>query len=115
MSRNIGTARCGLCNDELQILSPNGGAQICPDCRALTHFEHLLISTLQTIAVTTQQIAVALISPDRLVFAGRCQFCGCTERNPCKLDAGDAGVVPCGWLDQTRMICNNPNCIAQAE
>ncbi len=37
----------------------------------------------------------------------RCQFCQCTEENPCRLSDGDE----CYWLSGRKDTCTNPSCI----
>lgn len=37
---------------------------------------------------------------------GTCRVCGCTENNACD--------PPCGWQDDTRTLCDNPECVMVA-
>jgi hypothetical protein len=39
--------------------------------------------------------------------AGKCQFCGCTEQKPCRLETGD----PCWWVFRQRNVCSKPECM----
>jgi hypothetical protein len=42
-----------------------------------------------------------------LIAPGRCRHCGCTDDRACRLHDGDA----CCWIDSTRTVCSNPECI----
>lgn len=41
---------------------------------------------------------------------GVCRVCGCTEDNAC-MNAFD---TPCSWVDETRTLCSNVDCVAAA-
>lgn len=44
--------------------------------------------------------------------AGICQICGCTELDPCYVQARSGAMpVPCSWADETRTLCTNPDCL----
>lgn len=53
---------------------------------------------------------------------GKCRICGCTETRACSIATpGRGGIAPgytgtraCGWTDETRTLCDNPNCLAAA-
>lgn len=53
---------------------------------------------------------------------GTCRICHCTEDRACTLlvmgksGLGDPdGSRTCGWADQSRTLCDNPECIAEAK
>lgn len=45
---------------------------------------------------------------------GECFVCGCSELDPCVLHLPGGRVVPCGWANAERTLCNNPDCIEEA-
>ena len=42
--------------------------------------------------------------------AGVCRICGCTKKKPCTLRANGY----CSWTDETKTLCNNPDCVKAA-
>ncbi|HZP33937.1 MAG TPA: hypothetical protein VFB23_11315 [Candidatus Acidoferrales bacterium] len=44
---------------------------------------------------------------------GTCRICGCTERNACHIQVGNAEFVGCYWVDAGKTLCSNPECVAQ--
>jgi ParB/RepB/Spo0J family partition protein len=48
---------------------------------------------------------------------GTCRFCGCTEKKACKVRTipGSKQTQPCSWIDATKTICSNPECVAKAK
>jgi hypothetical protein len=47
------------------------------------------------------------LSADLFAPAGRCQFCGCTEDNACRLATGET----CWWVYRQRNLCSRPECL----
>lgn len=43
--------------------------------------------------------------------AGVCRFCGCTDDN-C-IGCIQAMGHPCSWVDRSRTVCSNPECVAK--
>jgi len=41
---------------------------------------------------------------------GVCQICGCTENDPCFLLTRRFST--CAWIDETKTLCTNPNCVS---
>jgi hypothetical protein len=59
---------------------------------------------------------------DRVPQPGKCRICGCVETLACviriQVPLSDPPMYvtrPCGWADQTRTLCDNPDCIAEAK
>ena len=42
---------------------------------------------------------------------GVCQYCGCTEDDPCYLPVDDSAFVSCAWFDSAQTVCSNARCI----
>jgi ParB family chromosome partitioning protein len=49
---------------------------------------------------------------------GACWCCGCTDAKPCVLASADENdgtpAVACAWVDKTKKLCSNPECIRKA-
>lgn len=49
----------------------------------------------------------------KVVTAGKCRVCGCTDLNPCVSGGGDGNpVMRCAWMDVDHTLCSNFRCIA---
>ncbi|HTQ41802.1 MAG TPA: hypothetical protein VMI75_03525 [Polyangiaceae bacterium] len=73
---------------------------VCPRCRALGPAERPSRKGL-LLALCSQcpcAVVPALVRY-RLVVAGRCSVCGCTDREPCDM--------PCGWANAEHTLCTN--------
>jgi len=48
---------------------------------------------------------------------GICRICGCTEKKACKVRTilGSKQTQPCSWVDATKTLCSNPDCVAKAK
>lgn len=51
--------------------------------------------------------------PCRAAMPGRCRICGCTRITACDV-ATHYGSRACGWIDETRTLCDAPKCLAAA-
>lgn len=56
---------------------------------------------------------------------GKCRICGCTQERACQVAVQPThggpvagapwGYRPCGWADQTKTLCDGPDCITAAK
>lgn len=47
------------------------------------------------------------------VTPGVCRYCGCTEDHACLVGHPSCNPQPCSWVEPTRTVCSNPECIVK--
>lgn len=72
-----------------------------------------LDEALQRQLLSRMQVGVTLVEPsdieDETGEPGECRFCGCTDDDGCRLEAGQN----CSWANEEETVCTNPDCLQQ--